>query len=309
MKSFHTIAGLPRAGSTLLCQILNSNPKFHVTPTSATIDMLRNMRSTFSHNPTYKSMNRRPLFENFRRGLKGFLDGYFFDKEVVFDKCRGWSNNIALLDSIMGNNDTKIIWSYRDPVEVVGSIEAQYQKTILLENADEQVATGAFATLDRRIGTYINGEGIISFPVEILRDALEMGYGDRIMFVKYIDLTNRTQEVMDAIHTFIGEEKYQYDLKNVKQTTYENDSTYNFKFLHTIREGEITYKRADITLPTKYVNAINERYFALNKLVLEGDASAFLGIPAQAQQATQEQIEQPKDIENPVSSNPFSLTQ
>jgi sulfotransferase len=283
MRKFNMIGGLPRAGSTLLCQLLNSNPTFHVTPTSGVIDMLRNMRSTFSHNPTFRGQNRLQLLENFRQGLKGFLEGYFFDKEVVFDKCRGWSSNITLLDTIRGNNDSKMIWCYRDPVEIVGSIEAQYQKTILLENADESVAAGAFATLDRRIGTYINGDGIVSFPIEILRDALEMGYGPRIMFVKYIDLTTRTQEVLNSIHQFIDEPTYAYDTKNVKQSTWENDGMYNYKFMHKIKEGEVTYKRADITLPAKYVNAINERYFALNKLVLEGDASALLGIPAQPQ--------------------------
>jgi sulfotransferase len=284
MRKFNVVSGLPRAGSTLLCQLLNSNAKFHVTPTSATIDMLRNMRSTFSHNPTYKGQNRLQLLENFRRGLKGFLDGYFYDKDVVFDKCRGWSNNIALLDAIMGDNQTKILWCYRNPVEIIGSIEAQYQRTILLENADESVAAGAFATLDRRIGTYINGDGIVSFPVEILRDAIEMGYSDRILFIKYIDLTTKTQDVMNAIHAFIGEEKHEYDVKNVKQTTWENDGAYNYKFMHRIKEGEIIYKKSDITLPPKYANVINERYFALNKLVLEGDPSALLGIPQQQQQ-------------------------
>lgn len=306
MKKFHIVAGLPRAGSTLLCQILNSNPKFHVTPTSGTIDMLRNMRSTFSHNPTYKGQNRLQLLENFRQGLKGFLDGYFYDKDVVFDKCRGWSNNISLLDAIMGNNDTKILWCYRNPVEIVGSIEAQYQRTILLENADESVAAGAFATLDRRIGTYINGDGIISYPVEILKDAIEMGYSDRIIFIKYIDLTTKTQEVMDAIHSFVGEEKNEYDIKNLKQSTWENDGMYNYKFMHRIKEGEIVYKRADITLQSKYVQAINERFFALNKLVLEGDPSALLGI--QQEQPQQAQPQEPANQENAEGKpNPFEV--
>jgi sulfotransferase len=264
------------------------------------------MRSTFSHNPTYKGQNRLQLLENFRRGLKGFVDGYFYDKEVVFDKCRGWSNNISLLDTIMGDNSTKILWCYRNPVEVVGSIEAQYQKTILLENADESVAAGAFATLDRRIGTYINGDGIVSYPVEILKDAIEMGYSDRILFIKYIDLTTNTQMVMDAIHAFVGEENYTYDTKNVKQTTWENDGAYNYKFMHRIKEGEIAYKRADITLSPKYVQAINERYFALNKLVLENDPSFLLGIPQQSEQPQQPQGDTGQ-INEEGKGNPFKV--
>jgi sulfotransferase len=305
MRKFNIIAGLPRAGSTLLCQILNSNPKHHVTPTSGIVDMLRNMRSTFSHNPTFKAQNRLENYDNFRMGMLGFLSGYFFDKEVVFDKCRGWANNLPILDDVLQNKETKIIWCYRDPVEIIGSIEAQYQKTILLENADEQGMPGAFMTLDRRIGTYANEDGLVGYPIGALRDAIEMGNLSRILFVKYFDLTNHTQFVMDAIHQFIGEEPYQYDLKNVKQTTYEWDGTYNYKFLHTIKEGEIKWKKADITLPNKYVQAINERFAPINKLIFEGNITDFAGEEFSNQPInmvlvpTEQAIKNNKGTENP----------
>ena len=311
MRKFNMVAGLPRAGSTLLCQILNSNPKHHVTPTSGVIDMLRNMRSTFSHNPSFRAQNRLELYEDFRAGLKGFLDGYFGTKEVVFDKSRGWPNNLPFLDAVLENKETKIIWCYRDPVEIIGSIEAQYQKTILLENADEAAIPGAFSTLDRRIGTYANEDGLVGHPITALRDAIEMGNLGRILFVKYFDLTNNTQFVMDAIHQFIGEEPYEYDLKNIKQTTYENDGTYNYKFLHTIKEGEIKWKKADITLPLKYVQAIHEKFSAINKLIFEGNVTELAGeeftnqpvnmvlVPGQEIQSPPIQSEENKESENP----------
>jgi sulfotransferase len=239
--------------------------------------MLRNMRSTFSHNPSFKSQDRLELYNDFRAGLKGFLDGYFGTKEVVFDKSRGWPNNLPVLDGILENKETKIIWCYRDPVEIIGSIEAQYQKTILMENADEASVPGAFTTLDRRIGTYANEDGLVGYPIVALKDAIEMGNLSRILFVKYFDLTNHTQFVMDAIHEFIGEESFTYDTKDVKQTTHENDSTYNYKFLHTIKEGEIKWKKADITLPNKYIQAINERFAAINKLIFQGDVTDLAG--------------------------------
>src|SRR5210317_209418 len=155
MKNLHLIAGLPRSGSNLLCNLLNMNPKFHATSTSYVIDIIRNMRSTFSHNITAKTHNRLSELENMRMGIKGFIDGFYHDKEVVFDKCRGWTSNIMLLDEILGHNKTKIIWTYRNPIDVVSSIEKRYRDTLLLENADE--ASGAdFSTLDGRVNTYIN---------------------------------------------------------------------------------------------------------------------------------------------------------
>jgi sulfotransferase len=281
MRSIHTIAGLPRAGSTLLCQILNSNPRFHVTPTSAVLDMLKTMRGNFSSNMTFRAQDRMSIYENFRNGLKGFLEGFFYDSEVVFDKNRAWTTNIKLLDTILQNDETKIIWLYRDPVEIVSSIEAQYQKTLLLENMDETSAPGAFMTLERRISTYTSPEGLIGFPVEGLKDALEMGYANRILFVKYFELTNEPKMTLEKIHDFIGEAYYDYDFKNIKQSTWEFDGVYNYKFPHVIKEGEIKYKRADLQLEPKYVAAINERYAALNKLMFEGDPSALLGLSSE----------------------------
>src|SRR3972149_2795134 len=235
MRKFNIIGGMPRCGTTLAGQILNSNPNFHVTPTSSILDSLKNIRSTFSHNPTWKAQDRLKLMPNIRASMKGFLNGFFENENVVFDKNRGWSNNISLLDDVLGNNDTKIIWFYRNPVEIISSIESQHNKTILLENTDEATIPGMFMSLDRRIGTYTNEDGLVGHPVATLKDAIEMGYLSRILFVKYYDLTNNTQFVMNAIHQFIGEDFYEYDLKNVKQTTYEFDGTYNYKFPHTIK--------------------------------------------------------------------------
>lgn len=277
MRKLNVISGLPRAGSTLLCNLLNMNEYFHVTPTSAILDSVKTLRSNFSHDSTWKAQNRLELYENFRSGLKGFLNGYFHDKDVIFDKCRAWPNNIKLLDEIFQNKDTKVIWCYRDVVEVIGSIEAQYQKTLLLENADEQGAPGAFATLDRRMGTFIGDGGIVSFPVEALIDALEMGYGDRILIVKYFDLTNNTQLVLDDIHDFIGEPRKTYDFKNLKQSTFEYDGFYNYKFLHTIKDGGVVYKKSDVELPQKYVDIINNKFAPLNRFVFDGIPDMLFG--------------------------------
>ena len=301
MRKLSLISGLPRSGSTLLCNLLNSNPHFYSTPTSGLIDSLRNARSTFSHNVNYKAQNRLELMDNMQNALKGFIEGYFFDKEVVFDKCRGWSNHIQLLDAIFKNNDTKIIWTYRNPVEVVNSIEKQYQKTILLENSDEAQDAMAFATLDRRVGTYIGENGLISYPAEILRDAIEMGYGDRIFFLSYYDLCNNTQQVMDLLHDFIGEEKYEYDTNNIKQTSFEYDGMYNYKFLHTIKEGKIGYSETELILPKKYIDIINQRYNPLNNFILNRDIEEFLGIVL-----NHDEPDKPSEPNNPEdSTNPF----
>lgn len=286
MRKLNFISGMPRAGTTLLCNLLNMNENFHVTPTSAVLDTIKVMRSNFSHDQTWKAQNRLEIADDFKNGIKGFVQGFFEKHDVVFDKSRGWPNNLKLIDDILGNTDTKVIWCYRDPVEIIGSIEAQYQKTSMLESIDEQNAPGAFATLDRRIGTFLSDGGLVTFPVEALIDAIEMGYGDRILIIKYYDLTNNTQFVLDDIHDFIGEPRVTYDFSKLKQSTFEFDGMYNYKFLHTIKEGSVTYKKSDVELPTKYVNIINNKFAAFNKFIFEGDTNVLIG-------ATEEQLKDP----------------
>lgn len=286
MRKFNVISGMPRAGTTLLCNLLNMNENFHVTPTSAVLDTVKAMRSNFSHDQTWKAQNRLEISENFKNGIKGFVEGFFEKYDVVFDKSRGWPNNLKLIDDILKNTDTKVIWCYRDPVEIIGSIEAQYQKTSIIESIDEQSAPGAFATLDRRIGTFLSDGGLVTFPVEALIDAIEMGYGDRILIIKYYDLTNNTQFVLDDIHDFIGEPRVTYDFSKLKQSTFEFDGMYNYKFLHTIKEGGVSYKKSDVELPTKYVDVINNRFAAFNRFVFEGNPNILIG-------ATEEQLKDP----------------
>jgi len=307
MRKLNLISGLPRSGSTLLCNLLNSNPNFHATPTSGVMDVVKNIRSTFSHNVSFKTQDRLEIMDDIQNGIKGFIEGYFSDKEVVFDKCRGWSNNINILDAILGNSDTKIIWTYRNPVEVVNSIERQYQKTILLENTDESAAPQAFMTLGRRVGTYTGESGLISHPVEILRDAIEMGYGDRVFFLSYYDLCNSTQQVMDLLHDFVGEDRYEYDVKNLKQTVHEYDGIYNYKFMHKIKEGEVKYSETEMVIPQKYIDIIEGIYAPLNNFILNGDIEGFLNIiinkPEESQETENPQSNTPDNPDNPFIVN------
>lgn len=245
------------------------NPEFHATATSPVIDVISNMRSTYSHNVTFKTHNRPAQFENMREGLEGFIRGYYKDKNIVFDKCRAWANNLPLIDKIFGHKETRVIWTYRDPVEIISSIEKHHQKTLILENSDEAGGVD-FSTLGARVDAFINDNGIVARPVWLLSDAHDMGYADRILLVSYWDLTNNTQATLDKIHDFIGEERYQYDkedFRDLKQTTDEFDGLYNYKFPHTIKEGEVKYVKHDVKLPQHIIEKINSRFLWVNELM------------------------------------------
>src|SRR4051812_50077932 len=54
-KTIYFIAGMPRAGSTILGNILSQNPRFHVTPTSGLLDALLALRTAFDQAPDFKA--------------------------------------------------------------------------------------------------------------------------------------------------------------------------------------------------------------------------------------------------------------
>jgi hypothetical protein len=76
--------------------------------------------------------------------------------------------------------------------------------------------------------------------------------------------------VLNQIHDFLGEEHYPYGINNftdLKQTTEEFDGFYNYKFMHTIKEGEITHKKHDNILTPDLIEKINTRFSWVNSLV------------------------------------------
>ncbi|SMD33876.1 sulfotransferase [Reichenbachiella faecimaris] len=261
MDKLHFVSGFPRSGSTLLCNLLNMTDGFFATPTSPTLDMVLQMRKVFSHNVSYKNMDRLTEEVRFQRGMKAYLQSYFADQRVVFDKNRGWVNKLPIVDRMMEDEESKVIFCYRNPVEVFQSIENQYQRTIMMENVDESQNTAGFTTLYNRVETFIaDNFTLMSTPVALLEDALTQGHGHRILIVRYDKLCAEPQQTLNMIHQFVGEPPQQYDFSQLKQTTFENDAAYNYKFSHKIREGEVTYSPTKITLPKDAIDRINKRF-------------------------------------------------
>ena len=92
------ISGLPRSGSTLLCNILLQNPKFHVTATSGLLDVLYNVRNQWNNLIEFQTASKQWSDATQLRVLQSIISGYFGDvtKPIIFDKSRGWLAYIEL---------------------------------------------------------------------------------------------------------------------------------------------------------------------------------------------------------------------
>jgi len=231
---FHFISGLPRAGSTLLCNILNQNPRFHATSTSGILDIIRNINNGWEDNIARAAAPNKRGKMNV---MKGILPSYYADVErpVVFDKSRGWVGKIELAEAITGEQ-VKVLVPVRKITDILGSFEKLFRKN----EADFPFPQAKqfpmeFQTIAGRAEIFMKADQPVGYAYQLLQDAFDRGYGDRLCLIPFTNLTSDPGRVMDAVYDWLGEERFVHDFDNVEQTTHENDDIHGIPGLHTIR--------------------------------------------------------------------------
>jgi sulfotransferase len=79
MDNMNVICGLPRSGSTLLCNILNQNPKFWASSTSTLPQLLGTSINVWSNSLEMKGelvTDREGTEKKLHRSLKAFCDAW-----------------------------------------------------------------------------------------------------------------------------------------------------------------------------------------------------------------------------------------
>ena len=234
-KKIHFIAGLPRSGSTLLCNILNQNPKFHATATSGILDIILAIRNQWENVDTLRAAPNKAGKDAV---VKGILGNYFsiIDKPVVFDKSRGWPAYIELAEFIL-ERKVKVLVPVRPIVDVLSSFEKLYRKNAHnWQFPQEKAHFAEFQTVEGRAEIFMKADQPVGIAYNRIRDAMHRGFTNRMAFIEFDWLTSRTEEVMKAVYQFLEEPYYAgHDFNNVEQTTNENDDIHGIPGLHVIR--------------------------------------------------------------------------
>ena len=233
-KNYYFIAGLPRSGSTLLCNILAQNPRFYVEGTSGIMDIIFGIRNTWDQHLEFKARPNEPAKH---RVMRGILESFYSDieKPVVFDKCRGWLSLLEMAESILGHK-AKVLVPVRDMRDVLASFEKLWRiASEVSQTAQESAYYFKFQTVQGRCEVWLQGDQPVGLAYNRISDALVRGFSDRMHFVDFDDLTARPKETLAGIYKFLGEASFAHDFNNVKQVTSEDDSVHGFKNLHTIR--------------------------------------------------------------------------
>jgi len=237
-RKFYFISGLPRSGSTLLCNILAQNPRFHATSTSGILEIMYMVRNQWDKLVEFQAS---PDDEAKLAVIRGILYSYHekVEKPVVFDKSRGWLAYLEMVKAAL-REEPKVLVPVRDLRDVLASFEKLYRNNAhLFQPAPEGQPQTYFdwQTLEGRCRIWASNSQPVGLAYNRIKDALDRGWGKSVCFVPYEVLTADPEKVMKDVYTFLGEEYYSgHDFNNVEQVTHENDFVHGFRNLHTIRQ-------------------------------------------------------------------------
>jgi len=227
---FHVITGLPRSGTTLLCNIFNQNPRCYASSTSPLPVMLNNLVHAWSSAPEIKSMLEKQKDETELRmeaAARATIDGWYAhkDNEIIFDKSRSWSASSLMLKKVYP--ECKMIVCVRNLLNVFASVEKQHMKNPLLDEADSLNDR----TVYNRADTFFGPEGLIGQPIVGIEDILRRN-PDNVIFVHYETFTTDPAMAMQRIYTELNEPLFEHDFDNVKNTAEDADGFYLHKYPH-----------------------------------------------------------------------------
>lgn len=226
------VSGLPRAGSTLLCNLLAQHPDAFVTPTSACHETLFQLRNTWNTWAEHKADKAAAHPKNLARMMGAMLLAYHdTDKPIIVDKARSWVHSIEMLEAALGHK-AKILVPVRDIAECAASFEMLHRKNAHLANVPGDFLSSQ--TTEGRVRHWTGATGEIGIAYNRIKDALRRGYADRLLFVEFDELSSNPAATMDKVWRFLEVDPPQHDFNNVKQVTIEDDSIHGYQGMHDV---------------------------------------------------------------------------
>ena len=237
------VSTLPRSGSTLLCNILAQNPRFHATHTSGLLDVVFGLRNSWDNHVEHKAHPIDDVKKNVLRAVLNTYHGHI-EKDVVFDKSRGW---IAFLEMVedLTQEKAKVLVCVRDIPDILSSLEKLYRKTSAVKQPPGEAKNFfQFQTIEGRCEYWLQPDQLVGIMMNRIDDALNRGFRDRLHFIQYNELTKYPDAVMKKAYEFLDEPSYQHNFDYVEQVTQEDDSIHGFLDLHTI-QNKVEYRPSD----------------------------------------------------------------
>jgi len=236
MKNFFFISGLPRSGSTLLCNILAQNDNLFVSKaTSGCHDILFNIRNQWDRLIEHQAEGVD--YNQLKRVLIAALNNYHTtDKNLVIDKGRGWLSLIEMMEFILGYTP-KIIVPVRNLNEILSSFEKLWRKSTGFSQWNfEQSDYFKAQTVEGRCEIWSNQSQPVGLAYNRVKDAISRGYKNKLFFLEFDALTSTPAQTMKLVYDYLELPYFNHNFNNVEQYTKEDDEgVHRIPNLHSIR--------------------------------------------------------------------------
>lgn len=256
-NGIHFISGLPRSGSTLLAGILRQNPCFHAGMTSPVGGMYMALESAMSRR------NETAVFvdETQRRSvLKGLFSNYYGEthrSRLVFDTNRAWCTRLPALSQLFP--DSRVICCVRDIGWIMDSVER-----LIRRNAFELSGLFGFeagGTVYTRIGRLSNGDGLVGYALDALREAFFGEEASRLILLEYEALARAPHETMRTFYDLLGEPYFAHDFDNVDYEAEDFDLALGARGLHSVRRRVEWTERRSILPPPLFERFLGDMFW------------------------------------------------
>jgi sulfotransferase len=229
-------SSMPRAGSTLLQNILAQNPHFHVTPTSGLLELVFGARLNYTNSAEFKAQDpvlmKKAFLAFSRAGMEAYCTA-LTDKPYVIDKSRGWGVHFDLLNMILGE-EPKIICMVRDLRQILASLEKKFRQNPDKYRAVENHANLTGTTTFKRAMLALQSPPV-GLAIDRLVEVHQRGWNKKMLFLRFEDLTAQPAEALQKVYRYLGVPEFKHDFNEVAQVTQEDDQIFGIPGLHEIR--------------------------------------------------------------------------
>ena len=271
MKSFYFMAGLPRAGSTLLSTLLNQNPRIYSGPSSPVLGAMFTTHDNFISNELYTGY---PKPDSVNKIIGSIIENWYYDidKPVVIDKNRAWCARVPFIEGYI-QQEAKIIVPVRRIDEILSSILTMIKRNPFQEGqprinfVDEYLVKANIPINDEtRCQHLLNPDGIVYESLNATKLGVDEGHSDKFHYVDYNDLITDPQGQLNEIYEFLDEESFEHTFDNLLNEHREDDlTTYGLGDMHEVHSKlEKTSPDPDKVLPASIIELYNQ-----NKKTLE----------------------------------------
>ena len=264
-KTFYFMAGLPRAGSTLLSTLLNQNPRFHSGPSSPVLGAMFSLHDNFLENELYTGY---PKPNQVNEMVGSVIRHWYSDveEEVIIDKNRAWTARVPFIEGYIGQ-EAKIIVPVRRLDEVLTSLLTMVHRNPFVEGqarinfVDEQLVKANIPINDHNRCEYVLTAkgGIVWESLNAAKIGVEEGHADKFLFVDYNNLVEDPQKELNEIYEFLGEEPFEHTFDGLSNKHREDDlTTYGLSDMHEVHSKlEKTSPDPSTVLPDSIIELYN----------------------------------------------------